>query len=131
MAATTLERIVSLEVVMTSAWTTLLLEDDARDEPWFSMYQRQQTLKEIVHDLFHYLLAHYNEFAAYDYNAVKVIVTCSRPKSTAEEIKHITQTVYRTMSEHFGLPRKGYRLHFRIDGRHVRFFPRRSWRYHG
>lgn len=131
MADLTAERVVGVDVILTTAWTNIILRDDERDYHWFSTYQRQATLKDILYEMFQYLLPYYNEFGVYDYNVAKLIVTCYRPKSTREHIEHIANELYKAMSSSFGLPRVGYRIHFRVDGRCVRFYPRLSRRYDG
>lgn len=83
-----------------------------------------QQIKHIILDLIEYFVGNVTEHGAWDSRVVTAIVNCYR-RSTAAEINMMAVHVRQAMSEEMGIPLKGWRYHYRIVGRFIRFIPRK------
>ncbi|EBZ2963174.1 hypothetical protein D6R99_07285 [Salmonella enterica subsp. enterica] len=130
MADLTAERVVGIDVILTTAWTTLILDDDERDYHLFTRYQRHVLLKDILHGLFPNYLQNYNEWGAIDMDFTHRLV-CSYIREAKMDLSRlIGLELMRAMRGCMGIE-KGYRFYYRIDGKLLRYYPRRSRRYDG
>lgn len=86
-------------------------------------YDTNVLLKDIILDLFDYLLDSFNPYGTWDASVVRLLVKTSRPRTTEAEIHRWTSIVRRCICEEFGIPEKGYRLWLNRGDEFVRFIP--------
>lgn len=100
-----------------------------REEFDFTGYEVSVKLKEIILDLFEYLLANFNEHGSWDSNVVYTIAKCTRSRTTRQEANAWARIVREALCEELQLPAKGYRVYYRLAGEFIRFVPKRVYTY--
>lgn len=94
-----------------------------------SGYDVNTSLKDIILDLFEYLLASYNEHGTWDSRVVTTIARSFRPRTTQQEANTWARIVRQALCEELQLPPKGYRVYYRLTGEFIRFAPKRVYSY--
>lgn len=113
-----------IKFVTCKAYYRILAESEG-----FSGYDSSVLIKDIIYDLFNYLLENFNPYGAWDANDVTLIVKATRPKTTAAEIARWATIVRQSICEELNVPAKGYRLWLNIQGDFIRFIPYRDQDY--
>ena len=84
-----------------------------------------EQLKYVILSLLEYLIPNFTETGLWDTHCVTTIVRSFRPKSTEEDVRLITSYVRNALCEEMGIPPRGWRFYFRLDGQFLRFIPKK------
>ena len=82
-----------------------------------------EQLKYVILSLLEYLIPNFTETGLWDIHCVTTIDRSFRPKSTEEDVRLITCYVRNMLCEELGIPPRGWRFDFRLDGVFLRFIP--------
>ncbi|AFQ96738.1 hypothetical protein STRATTON_26 [Erwinia phage vB_EamM_Stratton] len=109
-----------IDHIASKAYLRILNDDRLASRSGYDIQQ----IKHIILDLIEYFVGNVTEHGAWDSRVVTAIANCYRKSSAAEVTMFATQ-VRLAMSEEMGIPLKGWRYHYRIVGRFIRFIPRK------
>lgn len=113
-----------ISFVTNKAYVRILNEDFP-----YSSYDAAVKIKQIILDLFEYLLANLNEHGSWDSNVVYTIAKCTRSNTTREEANCWARIVRQALCEELQIPSKGYRVYYRVVGEFIQFVPKRMPNY--
>jgi len=88
-------------------------------------YDVSFSVRRIILDLLDYLIANYNRMGVWDSRVVVTICRSWRPKTTHIEAQMITALVREALCEELVLPKKDYRIWYRVDGEFIYYIPMR------
>ena len=113
-----------IKFVTCKAYFRILAEEEG-----LSGYDVQVLLKDIILDLFNYLLSGFNPTGSWDGQAVTVIVRSTRPRTTVDQANNWARHVRRAICEELNVPAKGYRLWLNVTDEFIRFIPYKDQEY--
>ena len=88
-----------------------------------SGYDSTVLLKDIILDLFIYLLDNFNPYGAWDVREVRLLVRSTRPRTPDDVINRWAAITRQAICEEFGIPEKGWRLWLNRGDEFVRYIP--------